>query len=919
MNIWLSYVSFPITTAVYFERAFRKMSNVITVGPSVDEGLFDTWNLSALKGKVKSQDIPASYSPDISSLVQKAGKSNYPDLFLWIESVPNHMPVNFSSLECPKAALLIDTHINLKHHLEIARHFEYVFLVHRQFIPEFHKNGIFNVHWLPVACDPEMHFKADRQKLYDVGFVGTVDGPLQQRRRELLNKLGSNMKVHYKRCFLEEMAVFFSESKIVFNNSILNDLNMRLFEVLSTGSFLLTDMAADSGQAEMFRSGEDLCVYNDENIVELAEYYLKNPEQREKIADRGRKTVHKAHTYLHRAEEIIKVCSGIAKDTPSAEEWRELSEHNDSRKWFQMPDSGIRYKLNEKDDFLGGIKTDMTRSFVIPVLDMSPASPYNIVKLLEDLSDVQGNVIIIFNSVEMAEKLKNHPRIDYYAVMNENVGVARAWNIGLNVSETPVTFILNSDLHVEREAVDEMEKYLLELDSAAIVGPQGSFFKFETAKDLHYFDKGSFNYPVAVDAVSGFFFAVKTEYFNGGSLHFENNFTPCYFEEWDLGLQIKRAGLKSYVVPVTGYDHEWSGSIRALRTIKYMKKEETAGEIHQRNLGIFKEKWEKIRNTDNKCRDIFTSCFVQFYEEKAEKLISMKMFDKAKDFYQNILSIYPGNLNSLEALAGIEYRSGNLTAALELYNRISEIDPEYQIGVSDLPEGSSPVTSVSDLNETELNSAVQDYYENPRPDIQRTVNQASRTLLDVGCGAGLMAFELKHKLNAEVWGIEYNPAAAQKASLRIDKVFTGRVEDNIPKLPDNYFDTIIFADVLEHLMDPALVIRNLKRKLADNGELIASIPNVRFWGVISNLISGHWEYEDAGILDRTHLKFFTRSSIMNMFSGAGYRIVNMYSNRVDIPDLSPALLSALTAEGINVDTLNSETKDFQYIIRAVKA
>ena len=77
---------------------------------------------------------------------------------------------------------------------------------------------------------------------------------------------------------------------------------------------------------------------------------------------------------------------------------------------------------------------------------MSPASPYNITKLLDDLNDIPGDVIVIFNSTEMADKLKNHPRIDYYAAMKKNIGVSIAWNIGLNISQTPVSFILNSDI-----------------------------------------------------------------------------------------------------------------------------------------------------------------------------------------------------------------------------------------------------------------------------------------------------------------------------------------------------------------------------------------------------------------------------------------------------------------------------------------
>jgi GT2 family glycosyltransferase len=180
------------------------------------------------------------------------------------------------------------------------------------------------------------------------------------------------------------------------------------------------------------------------------------------------------------------------------------------------------------------------------------------------------------------------------ASMSHNVGVARAWNIGLAMSQTPVTFILNADLHVSEEVFTALERALNELPDAAVVGPQGSFFDFATTQDIQYFQRGSFPAPVNVDAVSGFLFGVRSNMFGPGGLQFENSFTPCYFEEWDLGLQCRLMGVKCYIVPTTAYDHEWSGSIRALRTIKYFRSEATSREILDRNRSIFLEKWKGI-------------------------------------------------------------------------------------------------------------------------------------------------------------------------------------------------------------------------------------------------------------------------------------------------------------------------------------
>ena len=327
-------------------------------------------------------------------------------------------------------------------------------------------------------------------------------------------------------------------------------------------------------------------------------------------------------------------------------------------------------------------KVKNSRSFIIPVLDMSPASPYNISKLLEDLKDISGDVIVIFNSTEMAEKLKNHPRIDYYASMSKNVGVSRAWNIGLNIAQTPVAFILNSDLSINRKTVETLEEYLFKLPNAAVVGPQGSFFNYYKTKDLVYFDKNSFKVPIEVDAVSGFLFAVKTELFNNDTLKFDNRYTPCYFEEWDLGLQIKFAGLKSYIIPVTDYNHEWSGSIRALKTIKYLDKEETAGDILNRNRTIFLNKWNELIQSRPEEKDILISNWWEIMLNNADLFIQRNEKEKALDIYNKIIEQYPDNIKALSKLSIFLYRENMLESALKIFERISKIDPNHKLNLT---------------------------------------------------------------------------------------------------------------------------------------------------------------------------------------------------------------------------------------------
>lgn len=642
IHVWLAYVAYPVTTAGYFERALRRQCRTTTIGPPLPPELIEKWQLQNMKLPLKEQDISTGFRPDMAEILAGTARENRPDLYLWVESVGGHYPLNLAAITCPKVCYLIDSHLNLPMHLDWAQQFDMVFIAQREYLDEFRKQGT-KAYWLPLGCDPEVHCRAGLEKSYPIGFVGGVQPG--SRRETLLTVLSSRIPVHYERCFWDDMARLFSRSKIVFNEAVKNDLNMRVFEVMSTGTLLLTDMARNSGQDELFRDGEDYAVYRDSNVSDVARFYLDNEDLRERIAARGQRLVHNAHTYGHRIEDLIAVSLGGKQDTCTAAELRE-------RSLVDVPavDADIPSQI---------CISKATRSFVIPVLDMSPASEYNIGTLLDDLADVEGDVIVIFNGPEVAEHLKGHPRITRYAVMKQNIGVSRAWNVGLEMAVTPTVFILNADLHVEREAIDALEQALHTLPGAACVGPQGSFVEYALTRDYVYFDKGTFNRPLEVDAVSGFFFAVKLQHFNEKTIRFENGFTPCYFEEWDIGLQIKQAGLKSYVIPTTGYDHHWSGTIRALREIGYYEKSETAGEILLRNRMMFLNKWRGIADRTNDPK-LLESGFSAHEINRAKALIADGKADEAWQILEGVALCCQDSaeIASLKRLAAIMASKG---------------------------------------------------------------------------------------------------------------------------------------------------------------------------------------------------------------------------------------------------------------------
>ena len=168
----------------------------------------------------------------------------------------------------------------------------------------------------------------------------------------------------------------------------------------------------------------------------------------------------------------------------------------------------------------------------------------------------------------------------------------------------------------------------------------------------------------------------------------------------------------------------------------------------------------------------------------------------------------------------------------------------------------------------------QGYYDNIRSEMLAFLPTNSKRILDVGCGNGAFAKVIKEKNKAEVWGIEYMKGPGEEAKIQLDKVFIGKCEDFIRDLPDGYFDVIYFNDVLEHLVDPYEVLKQIKSKLQKEGVIISSLPNVRHYNTFKRvLFQKDWRYEDYGVMDRTHLRFFTKKSIRRMYEELGYKVL----------------------------------------------
>jgi len=165
------------------------------------------------------------------------------------------------------------------------------------------------------------------------------------------------------------------------------------------------------------------------------------------------------------------------------------------------------------------------------------------------------------------------------------------------------------------------------------------------------------------------------------------------------------------------------------------------------------------------------------------------------------------------------------------------------------------------------------YHNLLRREIFELIPQSATSILDLGCGTGELGKAVKNRQKCFYAGIELNKEAADIAATRLDKTWQDNLNRFDPSHLHKKFDCLIFADILEHLVHPKQVLEKFVSTLDNNGLIIASLPNIAHPWIISQLQKGLFRYEAAGILDKTHLRFFTQTTIFQLFYKAGLKIV----------------------------------------------
>ena len=228
--------------------------------------------------------------------------------------------------------------------------------------------------------------------------------------------------------------------------------------------------------------------------------------------------------------------------------------------------------------------------------------------------------------------------------------------------------------------------------------------------------------------------------------------------------------------------------------------------------------------------------------------------------------------DKIESFSHQEYNTSEFTDERHIKDCIDKGLDLFKRGTESLcpPQGFFPDYFVEKAKSYNWGLKPDSCYANAGKNIEDLVPRSARRVLDVGCGHGVIGASLRlEQEEMEVTGIEINPEIAEAARKNMDRVITGDIEEIDLPFEAGYFDCIILADILEHLVDPWNTLKKLVRHLSFEGVIIASIPNIRNLAVVRTLLDGSWRYEESGILDKTHLRFFALEDMKGLFEQAG--------------------------------------------------
>lgn len=215
------------------------------------------------------------------------------------------------------------------------------------------------------------------------------------------------------------------------------------------------------------------------------------------------------------------------------------------------------------------------------------------------------------------------------------------------------------------------------------------------------------------------------------------------------------------------------------------------------------------------------------------------------------------------------------------------------------------------------------YGAHANPDLLKRVPPDARAVLDVGCGAGALGAAIRARNTAtRLIGIEPDEALAARAAAHYDEVLRLNIEDTAPPVPEGSLDALVFGDVLEHLRDPWAVLKRDARLLSDRGLLLICIPNVEHWSFVARLLAGTWQPQPQGLLDSTHLRWFTKDSMRRAIEAAGLTPIEVAPRIFDLDKaraFAQRFAPGFAGLGVASDAWLQRAAPLQYVWTAKRA
>ena len=214
-------------------------------------------------------------------------------------------------------------------------------------------------------------------------------------------------------------------------------------------------------------------------------------------------------------------------------------------------------------------------------------------------------------------------------------------------------------------------------------------------------------------------------------------------------------------------------------------------------------------------------------------------------------------------------------------------------------------------------------HSNHNPDILSIMPGNLKRVVEVGCSSGALAKAYVGMNPGCIYtGIEIDPDFAEAARASCHEVICGNIESLAEKIFLSLFpsDCWVFGDTLEHLYDPWTLLKRIKSQLAPDAQIITCIPNAQHWSIQANLNSGLFCYQDQGLMDRTHIRWFTRATLIDLFESTGYKIIEGYPRIFDEParaSILPSIRAMALAMGADPQQAVNDAIPLQWVIKAV--